>query len=161
MTFNYGLEKKKFEKEWEQTAKFYAEQGMSQEAIDAMREFDWDVFKANRIEALHTQSMNPPEGSNGEDGDGAELFILKKYFEQFTSQYDTYGTHSRYWWLEEIEDERLLPGIAKLTEGDKELLTLYYVEQLNLVEVAEKLGIKKSTVGYRLKMLVKLFRNEQ
>ncbi len=150
MTFNYGLEKKKFEEEWEQTAKFYAEQGMSQEAIDAMREFDWDVFKANRIEALHTQSMNPPEGSDGEDGDGAELFILKKYFEQFTSQYDTYGTHSRYWWLEEIEDERLLPGIAKLTEEDKNLLTLYMVEGYTQKDCANILHISQVAIHKKL-----------
>lgn len=36
MTFNYGAEKRKFEKAWSKLAKSYAEAGMESEAIKAM-----------------------------------------------------------------------------------------------------------------------------
>ena len=35
MEFYYAEEKRKFDKSWEETAKYYAEQGMEQSAIDA------------------------------------------------------------------------------------------------------------------------------
>ena len=52
MTFNYGAEKRKFEKVWAKLAKTYAEAGMEPEAIKAMYEFDWKIFKSERNEAL-------------------------------------------------------------------------------------------------------------
>lgn len=45
--FIYRDEKLKFDRTWEKTAKYYAEQGMSQEQIDAMYDFDWKAFKAD------------------------------------------------------------------------------------------------------------------
>ena len=64
MTFNYGAEKRKFEKVWAKLAKTYAEAGMEPEAIKAMYEFDWKIFKSERNEALHTQEFAIPESAN-------------------------------------------------------------------------------------------------
>lgn len=64
MTFNYAVEKRKFEKVWEKLAKSYAEAGMEPEAIKAMREFDWEIFKSERNEALHTQEFAIPESTD-------------------------------------------------------------------------------------------------
>ncbi len=95
MNFNYASERNKFDAAWEKTASFYAEQGMSQEAIDAMHDFDWDAFKAERIWALHTQEM--PSTDDGDEESGiAESPMVKKYFDRFTTEYDTYGSHSRH-----------------------------------------------------------------
>ena len=57
MTFNYTAEKKKFDKAWEKLAVTYAEAGMSPEAIQEMHDYDWNRFKAARVEALHTQEV--------------------------------------------------------------------------------------------------------
>lgn len=38
MTFNYALEKKKFDAAWEALRKFYTESGMEPEAIEVMHE---------------------------------------------------------------------------------------------------------------------------
>ena len=60
MTFNYGAEKRKFEKVWAKLAKTYAEAGMEPEAIKAMYEFDWEIFKSERNEALHMATARVP-----------------------------------------------------------------------------------------------------
>ncbi len=158
MAFNYGLEKKKFDEEWGQTARFYASQGMSMEAIEAMREFDWNVFKGNRIEALHTQSLNPPEGNDNEGDEGSELLLLRKFFERFTSEYDTYGTHSRYWWIEEWSTPCLVAAIPHLTDEDKELLTLYIIFGFTTREIAKKLNTYQMDVSRKLQRILGYFR---
>ena len=48
MGFNYGLEKKNFDRRWAVTRKQYEDAGMSSEAIQAMYDYDWSVFNANR-----------------------------------------------------------------------------------------------------------------
>ena len=101
MTFNYGAEKRKFEKVWAKLAKTYAEAGMEPEAIKAMYEFDWEIFKSERNEALHTQEFAIPESAN-EEMDDCESPLYEKFLEQLSSEYDTFGSHSRYWWLEEL-----------------------------------------------------------
>ncbi len=122
MTFNYAVEKRKFEKVWEKLAKSYAEAGMEPEAIKAMREFDWEIFKSERNEALHTQEFAIPESTDEDTGD-CESPLYDKFLEQLSSEYDTYGSHSRYWWLEELTTPCLTIGVPALTVEDKELLT--------------------------------------
>ena len=144
MEFNYTTERRrKFERNWAKTEALYRKHSMSEAAIQKMREYDWDLFKAARIEAMHTQEM----GFYSDDDDDKSMMdspLLKKFFEQFTTQYDTYGTHSRYWWLEELGDVRLVAVVPQLTTDDKELLTLYFVEQYTTREIADKYGTEVS-----------------
>ena len=48
MGFNYGLEKKNFDRQWVIMRKQYEDAGMSIEVIQAMYEYDWSVFNAAR-----------------------------------------------------------------------------------------------------------------
>ncbi len=155
MTFNYGLEKKKFDEAWAALAEFYEKCGMDPDSIEAMYEFDWKAFKAARIEALHTQDMAIPEDSTADDELDSQL--LKKFPEQFTSSYDTYGSHSRYWWLEELDNPCLAFGVRLMTDTDKELLTLYILEQRNIREIASMLHTSKSDVQRMLRRIFSLF----
>lgn len=157
MTFNYAVEKRKFEKVWEKLAKSYAEAGMEPEAIKAMYEFDWEIFKSERNEALHTQEFAMPESSD-EEMDDCESPLYDKFLEQLSSEYDTYGSHSRYWWLEELTTPCLTIGVPALTVEDKELLTLYIVDGLTIREIARYLNLQKSTISERLQRIFTLFR---
>ena len=49
MKFNYGQEKKRFDKNWEALRKEYREAGMAEESIQAMHDFDWEDFKRERL----------------------------------------------------------------------------------------------------------------
>lgn len=157
MTFNYAVEKRKFEKVWEKLAKSYAEAGMEPEAIKAMYEFDWEIFKSERNEALHTQEFAMPESSD-EEMDDCESPLYDKFLEQLSSKYDTYGSHSRYWWLEELTTPCLTIGVPALTVEDKELLTLYIVDGLTIREIARYLNLQKSAISERLQRIFTLFR---
>lgn len=159
MTFNYGAEKRKFEKAWSKLAKSYAEAGMESEAIKAMYEFDWEIFKIERNEALHTQEFAIPESSDEETGD-CESPLYDKFLEQLSSEYDTYGSHSRYWWLDELTTPCLTIGVPALTVEDKELLTLYIVDGLTIREIARYLNLQKSTISERLQRIFSLFPSE-
>ena len=159
MTFNYAVEKRKFEKAWTKLAKSYAEAGMEPEAIKAMYEFDWEIFKSERNEALHTQEFAIPESSD-EEMDDCESPLYDKFLEQLSSEYDTYGSHSRYWWLEELTTPCLTIGVPALTLEDKELLTLYIVDGLTIREIARYLNCQKSTISERLQRIFSLFPSE-
>ena len=156
MTFNYAVEKRKFEKAWTKLAKSYAEAGMEPEAIKAMYEFDWEIFKSERNEALHTQEFAIPESTN-EEMDDCESPLYDKFLEQLSSEYDTYGSHSRYWWLDELTTPCLTIGVPALTVEDKELLTLYIVDELTVREIAEIQKKTKSSVERHLQRVFALF----
>ena len=160
MTFNYAVEKRKFEKAWTKLAKSYAEAGMEPEAIKAMYEFDWEIFKSERNEALHTQEFAIPESAD-EEMDDCESPLYDKFLEQLSSEYDTYGSHSRYWWLEELTAPCLTIGVPALTVEDKELLTLYIVDGLTIREIARYLNLQKSTISERLQRIFTLFPSEE
>ncbi len=57
MGFNYGLEKKNFDRQWAIMRKQYEDAGMSIEVIQAMYEYDWSVFNAARSYQNHTQEI--------------------------------------------------------------------------------------------------------
>lgn len=156
MTFNYAVEKRKFEKVWATLEKTYAEAGMEPEAIKVMREFDWEIFKSERNEALHTQEFAIPESSD-EEMDDCESPLYEKFLEQLSSEYDTYGSHSRYWWLDELTTPCLTIGVPALTMEDKELLTLYIVDELTVREIAEIQEKTKSSVERHLQRVFALF----
>ena len=155
MEFNYNTERRKFERQWTKTEALYRRYGMSESAIQEMREFDWALFKAARIEAIHSQEIGfqPDE----DDKSMMDSPLLKKFFEQLATHYDTYGTHSRYWWLEELSDPALIAGVAKLTDDDKELLTLIVVEGYSQEECAVKLHISQRGIGYRIQRILSKF----
>ena len=159
MTFNYAVEKRNFEKVWAKLEKTYAEAGMEPEAIKAMREFDWEIFKSERNEALHTQEFAISESSDEDTGD-CESPLYDKFLEQLSSKYDTYGSHSRYWWLEELTTPCLTIGVPALTVEDKELLTLYIMDGLTIREIARYLNLQKSTISERLQRIFSLFPSE-
>ena len=156
MTFNYGAERKKFEQNWTKTEALYRKHGMSESAIQEMREYDWDLFKAARIEAIHTQEIGF-QPDNDDDMTMMDSPLLMKFFERFTTQYDTLGSHSRYWWFEELSDIRLVSDIAKLTDEDKEFLTLLIVEGYSQTECAVKLHSSQSAISRRLIRLIDIF----
>jgi len=48
MGYKHGLEKKKFDAEWNKNERIYHELGMSNEQIASIKEFDYDTFCSDR-----------------------------------------------------------------------------------------------------------------
>lgn len=49
MGFNYRQKRKEFEQNWAKALKQYIAAGMTQEQITAMREFDEELFRQERV----------------------------------------------------------------------------------------------------------------
>ncbi len=93
MSRNNGYERKQFDEEQEKQAEEYRKAGMSEEAIAAMHEFDEEAFHSRRAWEEHKQDIATTK-SNGEDTE-YEQSIVQRFFDRFTTAYDTYGTHWR------------------------------------------------------------------
>ncbi len=154
MKFNYASKKRQFMIEWAKTAKEYADAGMSPEAIEIMREYDWERFKSDRIWALHIQDVPEMEEEEEIDDFYENALLVKKYLERVSTEYDAFGNHSRYWWINEIDSGAMAKVLSSLTDEDIELLTLAIFEGYTHEEIAFRLSIPRRTVAWRLKQLL-------
>lgn len=156
MGFNYGLEKKNFDSQWAVTRKQYEDAGMSSEAIQAMYDYDWSVFNANRSYRNHTQEMAAPSFEQSEESYSP---LMNKYLEA-VSVTDTYHeTKSRFTWIGEIENERLLSALESLSELDLKILTLYVYAGYTESEIASALESKRITIHKRIERMTMLLKN--
>ena len=157
MGFNYAAEKKKFETLWARLRREYRAAGMSDSAIQKMHDFDWEVFKQERIYRLHTQDLGIgifDEPSTEQEDKSA---LMKKFLEA-VSRWDDYTAASRHGWIEGIGDQRLVRVLKRLSISEKELLTKYCIEDKTQQEIAAEMGLSQRAVGKQLQQLKKFFK---
>ena len=156
MGFNYGLEKKNFDSQWAVTRKQYEDAGMSSEAIRAMYDYDWSVFNANRSYQNHTQEMAAPSFEQSEESYSP---LMNKY-QEAVSVTDTYHeTKSRFTWIGEIEDERLLSALENLKDEDLEIITMYAYEGYDITEISKVYGVSRPTISIKIKRIANFLKN--
>ena len=77
---------------------------------------------------------------DGDDDKDARKAADFKQYEAAITVTDTYHeTKSRFEWIGEIENERLLSALEKLSEDDLKLLTLYTYEGYTVTEIPQSL----------------------
>ena len=150
MGFNYGLEKKNFDRQWAIMRKQYEDAGMSIEVIQAMYEYDWSVFNAARSYQNHTQEIAAPSFEQGEE---AYSPLMNKYQEAISITEHYRETKSRFTWIGEIEDEHLLSALEKLSDDDLGLLTLYIYEGYSTVALSKVYSISHQNISKRMQAL--------
>ena len=156
MGFNYGLEKKNFDSQWAMTRKQYEDAGMSSEAIQAMYDFDWSVFNANRSYQNHTQEMAAPSFEQSEESYSP---LMNKY-QEAVSVTDTYHeTKSRFAWIGEIENEQLLTALETFKTEDLEIITMYAYEGYDITEISKVYGVSRPTISIKIKRITKFLKN--
>ena len=158
MGFNYGLEKKNFDRQWAIMRKQYEDAGMSIEVIQAMYEYDWSVFNAARSYQNHTQEIAAPSFEQGEE---AYSPLMNKYKEAISITEHYRETKSRFTWIGEIEDERLLSALENLSDADLELITLYAYEEYDTVEISKVFGTTKQNISKKIRRITKFIKNFQ
>ena len=156
MGFNYGLEKKNFDSQWTATCKQYEDAGMSSEAIQAMYDYDWSVFNANRSYQNHTQEMAAPSFEQSEESYSP---LMNKYQEAVSVTDHYHETKSHFAWIGEIEDENLLSALEKLSDDDLEILTLYIYEGYSTVELSKVYGIAHQNISKRIIKITNFLKN--
>ena len=159
MGFNYAAEKKKFETLWARLRREYRAAGMSDAAIQKMHDFDWEVFKQERIYRLHTQDLGTGifDEPSAEQEDKSAL--MKKFLES-VSRWDDYSTASRYGWIEEVDDPSIYKQLQALRKADLELLTLIVVDGLSQRRLQPFWGAPRRTFLAVLKKYEKFFKSD-
>ena len=149
MRFNNGNERRKLNAKWEQLRVQYREAGMSEEAIQAMYEFDLIVLNSERAYAANTVAV----GDSYNDDNARKAADLKQYEAAITVTDTNHETKSRFGWIGEIEDERLLSALEKLSEDDLKLLTLYTYDGYTVTEISKVLGVSQPTISIKIKRI--------
>ena len=157
MSFNNGNERRELNAKWEQLRVQYREAGMSEEAIQAMYEFDLSVFNSERAYAANTVAVG-----DGDDEDDARKAADLKQYEAAVAVTDTYHkTKSRFTWIGEIDDERLLSALENLSDADLELITLYAYEEYDTVKISKVFGTAKQNISKKIRRITNFIKNFQ
>ena len=156
MSFNKGYELKKFEAHWEKLRIEYAVAGMTEEAIQKMYDYDRQQFNSKRTFVERTQEFTAPayEGSEEEASP-----LMLRYQEVITTTDTYHETKSKFAWIGEIENERLLSALENLSEDDLKLLTLYVYAGYTESEIAMTLESKRITIHKRIERMTMFLKN--
>ena len=146
MGWNNAYETKKFEAKQKKQAEEYRALGMTEEQIQAIYEFDLEQFKSERRNRMHIQQFTSSDFDEGEDDD-SESTLYDKFFDELTCSIETLGGKSRYWWVEEIDNQKLAERVKMLSEEDLELLTKSIVDGYNQTQLAEIYGIAQKNIS--------------
>ena len=133
----------------------YREAGMSEDAIQAMYEFDLGVLNSERAYITNTMTV-----SGAADDCAAKETSDFKQYEKAVTVTDTYHeTKSRFTWIGEIEDERLLSALENLSDADLNLVTMYAYEGYTVTEISKVLGVAQPTISIKIKRITKFLKN--
>lgn len=137
MGFNYRQERKKFEERMQENEKKYRAAGMSDEQITAMREYEEEQFRRERIYKIH---------------------IVLEQSKEYPGLIEWAGTTDSYFQdLDSVLDD-LSPGMSqRLTERDREVLVLLFAD-MNHREAAEFFGIAQQVLSRHVKKVRKFLK---
>ena len=158
MSFNKGYELKKFEAHWEKLRIEYAAAGMTEDAIQKMYDYDRQQFNSERTFVERTQEFTAPAYESSEE-EASPLML--RYQEAITTKDTYHETKSKFAWIGEIEDERLLSTLENLSEDDLKLLTLYAYEGYNESEISKAFGTTKQNISKKIQRITNFIKNFQ
>lgn len=158
MKFNYGREKRKFEAMWEKLRLEYKKAGMQEADIQKMYEYDWEMFKKERVFCMHNQFM--PDGVFDDDTykDEGQNPLFGKFMERL-SVCDKYFSEELMEWTEQFENEKLRKCLRRLSKEQLDLLLEYYVLEKSVSQIAEEMELSYTAVANRLDRVRKILRN--
>ena len=142
MGINFGAVHERFEREQAKLRKDYIREGMNDEQIRAMYEFD--KSQMNRDLAYHRRSVSIEEClEKDEQRDGLSKkppFLFQLAYEMQESQ------SGKYWWKDQITDERICSILKTLSNVELEILDLYVFVGYNQAEIAKRIGVSQATI---------------
>ena len=133
----------------------YREAGMSEDAIQAMYEFDLGVLNSERAYITNTMTV-----SGAADDCAAKETSDFKQYEKAVTVTDTYHeTKSRFTWIGEIENEQLLTALETLKTEDLEIITMCAYEGYDITEISKVYGVSRPTISIKIKRIAKFLKN--
>ena len=161
-SFNYRAEKSRFDILWNRLAVEYREAGMSPEAIEEMRQFDWDEFKRRRNCCLHETLFSELEPSEESDDPDTTIQYSKLIKQMVVSdKYADTPRSDQYQWLKDITSPALLNQLLLLSDSDLAIINAYLFEGLSQKEISEMLGVNQSVVSRKISRIKNILKNVQ
>ena len=130
MSFNNGNERRKLNAKWEHLRVQYREAGMSEDAIQAMYEFDLGVLNSERAYITNTMTVS----GAADDCAAKETSDFKQY-------------------------EKLLTALETLKVEDLEIITMYAYEGYDITEISKVYGVSRPTISIKIKRITKFLKN--
>jgi len=157
MEFNNGNERRKLNAKWESLRLQYRKVGMSEEAIQAMYEFDLGVLNSERAYVTNTVVV----GDTDNDDDARKASDFKQYEAAITVTDTYHETNTRFAWVGEIKNEQLHSALEKLSEDDLLLVSLYVYEGFDTVEISKAFGTTKQNISKKIRRITNFIKNFQ
>lgn len=154
MEFNNGNERRKLNKKWERLRVQYQQAGMSEDAIQAMYDFDLGVLNSERSYVANTLAIV----DDGDDNTGGKSSDFKQYEKAITVTDTYHETRTRFAWVGEIKDKRLQEGLEKLSDEELRLITLYFRDEYSTVELSKVYGIAQQNISKRILKITKFLK---
>lgn len=137
MIYNHAKAEAKFRKEWEKKVRFYKKNGMTQEQIDSIYQFEREVFNSNRrfyeyCVGLQTEGYNPN-------------LSVESIFERYDA--DT--------WTDAL-DEELQKQLKKFKPVQLKAFYLYRVDGYTQDEISEILTTPQCSISRWISEIAKI-----
>lgn len=155
MKLNYGYEYAKFRAEQKKQREYYLSLGMAEEAIAEIEKFDKEEFLSRLRYMEHTQSLSVLNGEGNDDDSTSPLY--EKFADRLTVTIETYKPRTRYDWIDELENPKVVEAVKRLTDEQIELITLIAFDGVSRQEISVLLGISSDAVYKRLERIRKKF----
>lgn len=136
----------------------YREAGMEESAIKIMYEFDCEMFRKNRTYGIHNTHFSTVMPDGEEIADDRSAF-MKKFSARFSVQAEEADPERRYGWIDEIENPVLSEILQKMPEKDKELLTLYVIEDYTVTDIAKMEGSTHQNISKKIRRIKNILKN--
>ena len=146
MGINIGSVYERFEREQAKLRKDYIREGMNDEQIRAMYEFD--KSQMNRDLAYHRRSVSIEECLE-KDEKRDDLSKKIPFLSQLTYEIEELQS-GEYWWIDQITDERICSILKTLSNEELEIIDLYVFVGYNQAEIAKRTGVSQATVSRKI-----------
>ena len=153
MRFHYWLEKKKFEEDWEQKRIEYAAAGMPGADIQRMYEFDWALFRQERIYQTRNYPLEPAYLQKRTDASDKSRWLLR--YSNALSQTNLHDADDLSTIPNQTENPKMLSLFQQMDHTDIRLLYLL-LDGYKQAESALRLGISQQAVSKRIIKMKKL-----
>lgn len=130
MSYNHGLAKKKFENEWQKKERRYRELGMTEKQISAIREFDEQEFRAERV---YLEKKVPLAEADEFRQTTIDEFIIDNIEEN---------------WYEYITDTEKCKALRKVPANMRRAFYLNKVMSMSQQEISSILLMPRRTIGW-------------
>ena len=147
MSFNNGFERKQFNREQKRLAEKYRKAGMSETDIQAMHEYDLEVFRQYRRDREH--AADPSDMMTNDESTGDSRYMD---MDEFPADAPLVKYGNRYSWIDEINNLELHKAIVAMKPDYIEIITLM-MEGYQQNDIAKIMHVDNAVICRKVKRL--------